>query len=74
MVDENSVVGVAARTAPPLFVSGASMLGVPWQQWVFILTALYTFLQTIRLLPKMYSCVLCFSREWKCKKVCTQGK
>lgn len=74
MLNEPSISGVVARTAPPLVVSGTTMLGVPWQQWVFILTAVYTLFQILRLLPKMYSCVLCFSREWKCKKICTQGK
>lgn len=73
MVNETpTVAGVVARTAPPLAVSGAPFLGVTIPEWVGILTIIYTTFQILRLLPKMYSCALCFSRAWKCKKECKQ--
>ncbi|MGL6086416.1 MAG: hypothetical protein ACRC29_10935 [Enterobacterales bacterium] len=33
------------KVAPPVVVSSGHFLGISWEQWVFILTAIYTFLQ-----------------------------
>ena len=70
--DPPTVAGVVARTAPPLAVSATTVLGFTVPEWVGLLTIIYTTFQILRLLPKMYSCALCFSRAWKCKKECKQ--
>lgn len=70
--DIPTVKEVVATTAPPVFVTSTHLMGLPWAQWAIILTCIYTAFQIVRLLPKMYSCALCFSRSWKCKKECKQ--
>lgn len=35
----------AIKVAPPLTVSGFTLFGHPMQEWVYILTALYTVIQ-----------------------------
>ena len=58
------------KVAPPMAVTAVSFMGLPFQQWVYILTALYTIFQIIRLLPKMYGCVRCFMRTRTCNRSC----
>ena len=36
----------ATRVAPPVAVTGASFLGLPLSEWVYIVTIVYTLLQT----------------------------
>jgi hypothetical protein len=36
----------ATRVAPPMAVTGASFLGLPLSEWVYIVTIAYTLLQT----------------------------
>lgn len=44
MIDSETL-STAAKVAPPVVVSSGHFLGVSWEQWVFILTAVYTLLQ-----------------------------
>ena len=60
----------AYKVAFPITVTAGSFMGLPFQQWVYILTALYTLFQIIRLLPKMYGCVRCFMRNRTCNRSC----
>jgi len=39
-------VSYASKIGPPLTVTGASMFGLPLSDWVYILTIIYTLLQT----------------------------
>ena len=41
-----------AKAAPPLTVTGMTILGYPMSDWVFALTALYTALQIVALLRR----------------------
>ena len=34
-----------AKTAPPITVTGLTIIGIPVQDWVFLLTVIYTALQ-----------------------------
>jgi len=36
----------ASRVAPPMTVTGASLMGLPLSEWVYITTIIYTLLQT----------------------------
>lgn len=44
MVDSETA-STIVKVAPPVVVSSGHFLGVSWEQWVFILTAIYTLLQ-----------------------------
>ncbi|MGL5456738.1 MAG: hypothetical protein ACRDB3_17855 [Citrobacter telavivensis] len=44
MIDSETV-STAVKVAPPVVVSSGHFLGISWEQWVFILTAIYTLLQ-----------------------------
>lgn len=60
-----------AQVIPPVSVTVTSIAGIPIQQWVYLLTALYTAIQIARLFPKLYGCALCFKREgWTCRRTC----
>jgi hypothetical protein len=43
---------LAVRSTPPVAVSGLTLAGVGLQDWVFILTAIYTVLLIVGVLPK----------------------
>lgn len=58
------------HTAPPIAISVTSFMGLPVSTWVYVLTAIYTLFQIIRLLPKMYGCVICFYKYGTCKRTC----
>lgn len=59
-----------AQAAPPIIVTTTSFLGIALQEWVYVLTGIYTLFQIIRLLPKMYGCVVCFYKYGTCKRTC----
>lgn len=63
-----------ASTVPPIAISATTYLGFPLQEWVYILTALYTLVQLMRLLPKVYGCSRCFVQEWTCPRTCMTGR
>lgn len=60
----------AVHSLPPITVTAASFMGLPLQQWVYLLTAVYTIFQILRLFPKMYGCVACFVKNGTCKRTC----
>ncbi|ADD21676.1 putative holin [Caulobacter phage Cd1] len=43
----------ATRVAPPMAVTGASFLGLPLSEWVYIVTIAYTLLQTAYFIWKL---------------------
>lgn len=60
--NEQSIVETVTKTSPPVVVSGLAMGGISINEWVLILTAVYTALQVFFLLrDKVY-------RPWKEKK------
>lgn len=74
MVDETTTVaGMVYRTAPPIAVSAVTFCGLALQQWVYVVTILYTLFQIIRLLPKMYGCAACFYRNRTCNHSCKES-
>lgn len=44
MIDSETA-NTVLKVAPPVVVSSGHFLGISWEQWVFILTAIYTLLQ-----------------------------
>lgn len=42
---DSGLVDTTLKTAPPVVVSSGYFLGVSWDNWVLILTAIYTALQ-----------------------------
>jgi hypothetical protein len=56
--------------APPVTVTITTILGYTLQEWVYIMTMLYTAIQISRLFPKMYGCAVCFTRDWTCNRKC----
>lgn len=42
---ESETLSTVVKVAPPIAVSGGHFLGISWEQWVYILTAVYTLLQ-----------------------------
>ena len=47
----------AAQAAPPVSVAGLSISGVPLQEWVYIVTIVYTVILIIKSLPEVYKAV-----------------
>jgi hypothetical protein len=41
------VVDSKIAVAPPLIISGTSLLGIPWQQWAYITATVYSVLLII---------------------------
>ena len=68
--ESTSAVKEIAQSLPPTAVTVFTIFGVTMQQWVYVLTAVYTLFQIIRLFPKMYGCVQCFSKKWTCPRTC----
>lgn len=44
MID-SELIGTAMKAAPPVLVSSGYFLGISWEQWVLIVTFIYTLLQ-----------------------------
>ncbi len=51
---KEEVLAEAVKSVPPVSVAGATVLGVSMQEWVLILTALYTALQIAYFVRKSY--------------------
>ena len=45
---------VTAKVAPPVVVSGMVVAGYPLQDWLIVLTIIYTVIQIVLLLPKLW--------------------
>lgn len=43
----------AVKAAPPLAVSGLSVMGLPLSEWVYVLTAIYIAFQIVLIVPKV---------------------
>ena len=59
--------------SPPILITAASFLGLGFQSWVYILTAIYTLVQIFRLVPKVIGCGQCFYRNGTCRLDCRAG-
>ena len=44
---------VTAKVAPPVVVSGMVIAGYPLQDWLIVLTIIYTVIQIVLLIPKL---------------------
>jgi hypothetical protein len=44
---------VTAKVAPPVVVSGMVVAGYPLQDWLIVLTIIYTVIQIVLLMPKL---------------------
>lgn len=60
--------------SPPVAVTSAAFMGVSFQNWVYILTAAYTLVQLLRLLPKIIGCGNCFYKHGTCTLTCKEHK
>lgn len=45
---------VTAKVTPPIVVSGMVVAGHPIQDWLIVLTIIYTVIQIVLLLPKLW--------------------
>jgi len=63
-------VKAVVHSAPPTTLTVTAFVGVPWQQWVYILGAVYWAILIFRSFPKMYGCCVCFYRNRTCKRNC----
>ncbi len=50
---ENGLSMTVAKTSPPVIVSGLTVIGVQLQDWLIMVTLLYTVIQIIIALPKL---------------------
>lgn len=69
MLPENTTAEIL-KVTPPVLITTSTFMGIVWQEWVFILTAIYTLVQILRLVPKSIACIKCFKRNWTCDKSC----
>jgi hypothetical protein len=60
---ETGVTMAVAKTSPPVVVSGLTLAGVQLQDWLIIVTLLYTVIQIIIALPKLKQSF----KEWRKK-------
>ena len=60
---ETGVTMAVAKTSPPVVVSGLTLAGVQFQDWLIIATLLYTVIQIIIALPKLKQSF----KEWRKK-------
>ena len=44
---------VTAKVTPPVVVSGMGVAGYPLQDWLIVLTIIYTVIQIVLLMPKL---------------------
>lgn len=44
---------VTAKVTPPVVVSGMVIAGYPLQDWLIVLTIIYTVIQIVLLMPKL---------------------
>ena len=58
------------KAAPPLTITGMTMLGFPISDWVLLLTALYTILQIYLLLRRMVFAIRSSDRDPNCAEDC----
>ena len=54
---------VAIKTSPPIIVTGVTLTGVQLQDWLIMVTLLYTVIQIIIALPKLKQSF----KEWRKK-------
>ena len=45
---------VSVKVAPPVVVSGMVVVGYPIQDWLIVLTIIYTVIQIVLLMPKLH--------------------
>lgn len=55
---------------PPIGVTITGIAGLTLQQWVYVVTILYTLIQIIRLFPKIIGCAVCFWKHGTCDLNC----
>lgn len=60
----------ALQGAPPISVTISSIAGLTLQQWVYVVTIIYTLIQILRLCPKVVGCIVCFWRHGTCDLNC----
>ncbi len=60
---ENGLSMAAIKTSPPVVVSGLTLAGVQLQDWLIMVTILYTLIQIIIALPKLKQSF----KEWRKK-------
>ena len=60
---EHGLSMVAIKTSPPIIVTGVTLTGVQLQDWLIMVTFLYTVIQIIIALPKLKQSF----NEWRTK-------
>ena len=60
---EHGLSMVAIKTSPPIIVTGVTLTGVQLQDWLIMVTLLYTVIQIIIALPKLKQSF----KEWRKK-------
>ena len=60
----------AAQAAPPVSVAGLSISGVPLQEWVYIVTIVYTDILIVKAIPGVYHAVARVIQHWRNKHGC----
>jgi len=65
-----TVSSTGKEVLPPVLITSASFMGIGFQNWVYILTAIYTAVQLLRLLPKIIGCGNCFYKHGTCTLQC----
>ena len=60
---ENGLSMAAIKTSPPVIVTGMTLTGIQLQDWLIMVTILYTVIQIIIALPKLKQSF----KEWRNK-------
>lgn len=68
--DVKAAVNAAKEVSPPAIVSGATILGLELQHWVYVVTIVYTLIQILRTFPKIIGCGVCFYKHGTCTLQC----
>lgn len=60
-----------AMGAPSAAVTvGGLVFGLTLQEWVYVLTILYTLVLLFKQIPRIYGCAVCFIRNKTCSRTC----
>lgn len=70
---KRTVADAAKEISPPALITTASFMGVSFQDWVYILTAIYAAVQLLRTMPKIIGCGRCFWINKTCQLTCRDG-
>lgn len=67
---QSELVKEGVKAAPPVVITVSTWGGLALQDWVYIITFIYTLTLLLRSLPKTTACIKCFWKYRACDRRC----